>query len=163
MEDKVSQEQPRQLPTSRDIEVMYQEVDRLYYKLARGCGLSETAYWILYEIVMAGGSATQQAIAQTHSMSRQTVNSALKSLEQKGLVSISFAEGSRRSKVVKLTDAGQSLCDKRIVPGINAEKNAFDALPEQDRIEFVRLGREYAAAVRAEVERLFSGEGASHE
>lgn len=159
----MSQEQARPLPTSRDIEVIYQETDRLYYKLARGCGLSETAYWILYDIVMAGGSASQRAIAQEHSMSRQTVNSAFKALERKGYVSISFAEGSRRSKVVTLTEAGQRFCDKRIVPGIEAEKNAFNALPEDDRVEFVRLGREYAAAVRAEIERLFSEEEADDE
>lgn len=156
MEETVSQEQTRPLPTSRDIEVIYQETDRLYYKLARDCGLSETAYWILYDIVMSGGSASQQAIAQAHSMSRQTVNSALKSLERKGYVVISFAEGSRRSKAVTLTEAGQDFCNRRIVPGIEAERNAFNALPEADRVEFVRLGREYAAAVRAEVERLFS-------
>ena len=151
------------LPTSRDVEVLYQETDRLYYRLARGCGLSETAYWILYEIVMTGGRASQQTVAQAHSMSRQTVNSALKSLERKGLVDISFAEGSRRSKAVTLTEAGRSFCDRWIVPGIEAESRAFDSLSVDDRVEFVRLLQEYAAAVRAQVEQLFSGEGDDHE
>ena len=38
----------------RDLDVLYQETDRLYYLLARGCGLSESAYWTLYDVDIAG-------------------------------------------------------------------------------------------------------------
>ena len=31
----------------RELDVLYQKTDKIYYELARGCGLSETAYWIL--------------------------------------------------------------------------------------------------------------------
>ena len=67
-------------PTARDLDVLYRESDRLYYELARGCGLSDAAYWMLYEIVYCGGKATQRSLAQSFAYSRQTVNTAIKSL-----------------------------------------------------------------------------------
>ena len=95
-------------PTARDLDVLYRESDRLYYELARGCGLSDAAYWMLYEIVYCGGKATQRSLAQSFAYSRQTVNTAIKSLEAKGLVRLEFEEGSRKCKVVLLTEAGSS-------------------------------------------------------
>ena len=79
-------------PTARDLDVLYRESDRLYYELARGCGLSDAAYWMLYEIVYCGGKATQRSLAQSFAYSRQTVNTAIKSLEAKGLVRLEFEE-----------------------------------------------------------------------
>lgn len=32
------------------IDRLYNESDRLYYTVARGCGLSESAFWIMYAI-----------------------------------------------------------------------------------------------------------------
>lgn len=46
-------------PTSaRQLDALYQKTDKVYYELARGCGLSETAYWILYAIEVSGGAVT---------------------------------------------------------------------------------------------------------
>ena len=50
----------------RDLDVLYQETDRLYYLLARGCGLSESAYWTLYDVDIAGGETTLAAICRAH-------------------------------------------------------------------------------------------------
>ena len=57
------------VPTVRDMDIVYQEVERLYYEISKGCGLSETAYWILVDIVVAGGSCPQGSIATCHSLS----------------------------------------------------------------------------------------------
>ncbi|MCH4054446.1 MAG: winged helix DNA-binding protein [Atopobiaceae bacterium] len=138
----------------RDLDVLYQETDRLYYLLARGCGLSESAYWTLYDVDIAGGETTLAAICRAHSLSRQTVSATVKGLERRGLVVLDFAPGSGKSKVVRLTEQGRRFCDERIRPAIEAEQRAFDSLTEHDRAELVRTGRLYAAAVRSELGRL---------
>lgn len=143
-----------EVASARALDVLYQKTDKVYYELARGCGLSETAYWILYAIEVSGGSATQARIADEFSYSRQTVNSALKTLEAKGLVALASAEGDRRAKTVLLTPAGRAFADERIVPAIEAEERAFATLTPDERAEFLRLADAYARAIDHERARL---------
>lgn len=145
---------PAKEPSVCDIDVIYQETDRLYYELARGCGLSDSAYWILYDVEVAGGRIPQRSIGAAHSLSRQTVNSSIKSLEARGLVRLEFEPGSRKHKDVLLTDEGEAFCKERVVPAMRAEERAFMSLSARDRREFVRLVRAYADAVDVEMARL---------
>lgn len=145
---------PAEEPSVRDIDVLYQETDRLYYELARGCGLSDSAYWILYDVEAAGGRIPQRVIGEAHSLSRQTVNSSIKSLEARGLVRLEFEPGSRKHKDVLLTDEGKAFCKERVVPAMQAEERAFLSLGADERREFMRLVRAYADAVDVELARL---------
>lgn len=144
-------------PGVRDIDAIYRETDRLYYEFARGCGLSTTAFWSLVSAVVGGGSTTQAHVANEYSFSRQTVNSAIKNLEAKGLVSIAVEAGDRRSKTVSLTEAGQAFCEEHVRPAVDAERRAFDSLGLAERREFVRLVRAYADAIDAELGKLRRG------
>lgn len=143
--------------TSRDIDILYRETDRLYYELARGCGLSDTAYWMLYEVVFEGGSCAQRNLGQDLCCSRQTVNSALKSLEARGLIELGFEEGSRKCKVVRLTPAGEEFCAAKVQPAMQAEDRAFQSLTPADQKELVRLVGHYAEAIDQELARLRRG------
>lgn len=146
-------------PTSvRQLDALYQKTDKVYYELARGCGLSETAYWILYAVEVSGGAISQARIAEEFSYSRQTVNSALKTLEARGLVELTSLEGDRRSKAVSLTPEGRSFADERIVPAIEAEDRAFCALAPEERTEFLRLARLYTEAIDRELAAIKKGE-----
>lgn len=146
-----------QLTSAREIDVLYRESDKLYYELARDCGLSETAYWIMYALEVSGGSVTQRQIAGDFSYSKQTVNSALKTLEARDLVTLAPAEDDRRAKLVSLTPAGRAFADERIRPAIAAEDRAFTSLAPAERAELLRLVRAYASAIDAEIARLREG------
>ena len=80
------------------LDYLYNAADRLYGQFARSCGLSSCAYWMLYELVRAGGTASLRSIAIAWSYSKQTINSALKSLESREFIELSFEPGSRKSK-----------------------------------------------------------------
>ena len=142
------------VPTVRDMDIVYQEVDRLYYEISKGCGLSETAYWILVDIVVAGGSCPQGSIATCHSLSRQTVSSAMRSLVARGLVTLERDENNRRSKIVTLTSEGRVFCDRDVSPALRAEQRAFDSLSPRDRADLVALVRRYAVAIDLEMKAL---------
>lgn len=150
-----------QMPDVRDIDVIYRETDRLYYEVARGCGLSLTAFWSLVAIVGRGGEATQASIAAEYSYSRQTVNSAIKSLKGKNLVRVESGRLDRRSRVVTLTDEGESFCAEHVRPAVEAERRAFESLSPEDRAEFVRLVRTYTDAIDRELGKLGDGRGTS--
>ena len=146
------------LTSARDLDALYCETDKLYHEIARGCGLSDCAYWILYEVQVMGGRASQRAIAERFSYSKQTVNSALKTLEAKGLAELSFAEGSRRAKTVRLTSEGRAFSERHIVPAIAAEDRAFTSLAPQERAELLRLVAAYTRAIDRELSRLHQKE-----
>lgn len=93
---------------SRQMDCLYNETDRLYNGFARSCGLSECAYWVMYEIEVSSGSASLRGMAEAFSLSKQTLSSAVKSLEAKGLIELSFEEGSRKNKVASFTEAGRA-------------------------------------------------------
>lgn len=38
-----------------ELEYLYKAADRLYVDFARSCGISNCAYWMLYELERAGG------------------------------------------------------------------------------------------------------------
>ena len=140
-----------EVTSARALDVLYQKTDKIYYEFARGCGLSETAYWILYALEVSGGSVTQSAIAEEFSYSKQTVNSALKTLASRGLVELAPAAPGSRGKLVRLTSAGRSFSAERIVPAIEAEDRAFSSLSSAERAEFLRLAGAYTAAIDREL------------
>lgn len=135
----------------RTMDRLYHESDRLYYTVARGCGLSASAYWIMYAIEKAGGSASQSELGREYCYSRQTVNSVVKALEERGLVELDFSEGSRRNKDVRLTEAGHAFAKKNVAPAMAAERRAYEALEPAEREELLRLIEKYTRAIVAEI------------
>ena len=147
----------------RSIDALFRESDRLYYEVSRGCGLSMAAYWSLVSVVTHDG-ATQAQIAEDMTMSRQTVNSAVKSLERRGYVRLVPTDDGRHAKLVRLTECGKVFCEDNVSPAMEAEERAFASLHGEEREEFVRLVRKYVDAIDLEMGRIIwsrSGTGAA--
>lgn len=137
--------------TPFELDLLYSEIDKLYHTYARGCGLSDCAYWMLYDLERAGGTLPLSQLSTSWSYSKQTINSAFKVLQERGLVELSFIEGSRKSKRASLTAEGRAFSAERIVPAIEAERRAFDALGPGEQRELVRLVRCYVDALERQI------------
>lgn len=137
-----------------ELDYLYNAADRLYGQFARSCGLSSCAYWMLYELELAGGERSLRGIGTAWSYSKQTINSALKSLEARDLIALDFEEGSRKSKVARLTEAGRSFVAANVVPAIEAEERAFAMLSAEERSTLLSLARKYTEALDAEFGRM---------
>lgn len=135
----------------REFDYLYKQADRIYYEFARRCGLSSCAYWMMYDIERAGGSLALRTLTDSWAYSKQTINSAIKSLEARGLIVLTFAEGSRKNKVAHLTEAGRAFTDCYIRPGQEAERRAFCTLAPNDRATLLNLARAYTDALIAEL------------
>lgn len=114
---------------NRDINVLlktlnYQikEVDAIYYKIATCLKLSESAFWILYTLADTAQECSQQDISRQLSISRQTVNSAIQSLVQKGYIFLECSSNLSRKKNIKMTDKN----DKFYKKGRNYYENYYD-------------------------------------
>ncbi len=136
----------------------YNEIDRLYSIIAHNAGLSDCAYCLMFDIAKNGGTAALSTMCGEWAYSKQTISSAIKSLEGKGLIELSFVEGSRKNKMASLTDAGRELSEQFVDPAAMAEFRALEALSLQERGQLVALLRRYADALALELSRMTEGE-----
>ena len=132
---------------------MYKENDSLYRRLARHFGLSESAFWILYTLEEFQQPVTQAQLCEYLSLSKQTINSGLKQLEQEGNIHLSSGPG--RRKYLQLTPAGRQLAERTVRPVLRAEERAFLGMAEEERASLLALYRKYLSLLRQESEQIF--------
>lgn len=126
---------------------LYKEQDDLYRAAARGFGLSDCAFWVLYALREAERPMTQSGVCAAVYQPKQTVHSALKKLMGAGYLQL--AEGrDRRSKYLVLTEQGEALVRRTVDPVMAAETAAMDTLTEAERTQFLSLCRRYNTALR---------------
>ena len=126
---------------------LYKEQDDLYRAVARGFGLSDCAFWVLYALREAERPMTQSDVCAAVYQPKQTVHSALKKLIGEGCLRL--AEGrDRRSKYLVLTERGEALVHRTVDPVMAAETAAMDTLTEAERTQFLSLCRRYNTALR---------------
>lgn len=132
---------------------MYKENDSLYRRLARHFGLSESAFWILYTLEEFQQPVTQAQLCEYLSLSKQTINSGLKQLEQEGNIHLSSGPG--RRKYLQLTPAGRQLAERTVRPVLRAEERAFLGMAGEERASLLALYRKYLSLLRQESEQIF--------
>ncbi|MCI8611869.1 MAG: winged helix DNA-binding protein [Clostridiales bacterium] len=132
------------LPAYNDL---IKENDSIYRALYKRLGLSACTFWILYTLREEQNSITQTEICEILHEPKQTVNSALKSLEAEGYIILSYGQD-RRSKCVMLTEKGICLARKTVDAVMLAEQSALLALSEQERAMFLSLFRKYTEILK---------------
>lgn len=125
-----------------DFDRLLNGLDHIYSEFSRACGLSDCAYWMLVDTSAAGGSVAVSRLTSEWFYSKQTINSAIKTLRARGLATLEFAEGSRKNKVVRLTEEGVRF----------AEQQAFEALEPWEQCEIMRLVGKFSHVLNEECE-----------
>lgn len=123
------------------IDRMNKEEDDIYRRMARRSGLSDAAFWILYTMEMSSEPVTQASIGCSILLSKQTIHSALKQLEQLGHVRLTGGPG--RKKYLQLTETGRILVDRAIRPVLEAEEYVFLRLTKEERVTLLELEHRY--------------------
>ena len=141
---------PATLAKAAELERFYQELNELYHDVARTCGLSDSAFDILYALMMHDG-LTQKQLREGSFMTKQTVSSSVSRLIADGLVEIA---GTGRGATVSLSAAGAALVQERLQPVLAAECRALERLSPVDQDELLRLRGAYRTALRAELSAL---------
>lgn len=129
---------------------LYKESNGIYHRLARHFGLSDSAFWILYTLREAGGSVSQSQLCGDLFLSKQTVHSALKQLEQGGYLQLENVPNSRKNKQVRVTSQGEQLLAQVADPVFAMEERAFLRLTPQQRQAVLELDEALMEALRRE-------------
>ena len=112
---------------------LYKEQDDLYRAAARGFGLSDCAFWVLYALREAERPMTQSGVCAAVYQPKQTVHSALKKLIGEGFLRLTEGRD-RRSKYLVLTERGETA--------------AINTMTEAEQAQFLSLCRRYNTALR---------------
>ena len=133
--------------TPVDFDRLLNGLDHIYSEFSRACGLSDCAYWMLVDTSTAGGSIAVSRLTSEWFYSKQTINSAIKTLAARGFATLEFAEGSRKNKVVRLTEAGMRFAEQYALPAQEAEQQAFEVLEPWEQREIMRLIEKFSHAL----------------
>lgn len=124
------------------------ELDEIYHNYALKYNLSDAALWVMYAIYEANGNITQADISNFWFFRRQTINTALKNLEQQGFINLISTPDNRKSKQIKFTDKGNEMLKKVIFPLLEAENNVFAEFTDNENELFVELSRKRCNLLR---------------
>lgn len=135
---------------------IYNDTNHTYHRLALSLGLPDCAFLILYLLRMSDRLYTQSEICELMCLSRQTVNSALKTLAAAGHLEFVHSDGNKKNKLLKLTERGISFCETSVDRVIGLEINALSEFTPDELELLLRLNRKFAICLRAEAEKLIS-------
>lgn len=124
-----------------ELNQLYKELDELYHAVALKAGLSDSALDILYSLCVLGDGCLQKEICQLAFISKQTVNSSIRKLEQQQYLVLQPGKG--RDMHIYLTEAGQALVQEKVIPVIQAENQAFGRMTVAEQNELLRLCKIY--------------------
>lgn len=128
------------------------ETDAVYHEAALRMGMSDSIMQILYVLCDKGGSCPLGEICLLTGISKQTINSALRKLEEDG---IAYLEGlGGRKKRVCLTEKGQELAERTVVRLIEIENGILASWPKAQVEQYLELTERYLMSLREKVREL---------
>ncbi len=107
----------------RKYNYLMSEIGELYHEAAFKTGLSDSVQQILYVVYSENYRCLQSEIYKQSGVSRQTINSAVRRLEQDGIVRLEKGVG--RNTIVCLTDEGIRFAKEKIEPLYRIEQEIF--------------------------------------
>ncbi len=138
----------------RNINYMTSEIDGLYHEAAVKMGVSDSVQSILYVLCTVNYRCLQSEIYKQAGISRQTINSAIRRLEEDGLVYLEPGHG--RNTIVCLTEQGIRFARERIEPLYRIENEIFSEWEPQDVKDYLRLIRYYRDALKEKLNTLYT-------
>ncbi|MBD5559911.1 MAG: winged helix-turn-helix transcriptional regulator [Clostridia bacterium] len=118
---------------------------------ARTAGMSESAHIILYMLLLFGGTLMLTDLQHLTELPKQTINSALRHLEQSGCIA-NEKVGARKKRIL-LTAGGRALAEQTAGKVIDLETEILRSWSPEDRQKYIELSedytRKYMAGIRA--------------
>ena len=132
----------------KSFNLITKECSELYRLIALKNNISDSAFWILYEIRMNDCKLTQSELCKYVFLPKQTINSALKILEDKGILTLTSSDLNRKNKLISLTNQGIELAKKIVDEIIESELTIFDSIDPSKIDIFLEVYYEYVEKLR---------------
>lgn len=127
------------------------DLTAIYRRAASQRGVSDNEFWVWYTLLVLGGEYSQQDICEMWSLPKQTINSVIAQLRQKGFLSLEVVPGTRNRKIIRLSESGEAFGKKIVTRIYEAEQRTLAKLTAQEREQCVALMGKYVAAFKEEL------------
>ncbi len=127
------------------------KTDEIYHRIATQIGLSDSAFWALFCLCEEEETYTQNSLAETLGIPKQTLNSTANNLMQNGYIYLEKLAGARNSKSIHLTEKGRDFCRRFILPTLNAEENALMRMTETEIENYLALSKKQSSFLHEEL------------
>lgn len=128
------------------------ELDGVYHAIALKFQLSDSAFQILYALCNRGGSCPLHDICNLYGTSKQTINSALRKLEEAHIVYLQNSGG--RTKKVCLTQSGREKIQDTVLRLIHEEDEILKSWTTQEQEIYLSLTQRYLTSLREKIRTL---------
>lgn len=134
----------------RQVNRLTYELDAIYHQAAWKLGLSDSAMRIVYLIYEKGDGCLLQDICRESSLSKQTVNSALRKLEGENVLYLEPAAG--KGKRIRLTDSGEGYVNRTAARLYEAERSVYQQWTGEELSRYLFLMEKYNRDLREKIE-----------
>lgn len=138
--------------TIAQINCLTEEVDSLYHQAAVRLGVSDSVLFVMYMLHTHGGECLLYDIYKLSGISKQTINSAIRKLEQEELVCLEKYSG--KTKLVCLTECGKERAKETAGRLFEAERAAFLQWSEEELRIYLTLIQKHDSTLREQIEKL---------
>lgn len=128
------------------------ELEGIYHDASLLLGMSDSVSKILYTICIGGGRCPLHEICRQCGLTKQTVHSAVRKLEQEGLVYLEAMDG--KAKRVCLTEAGRVYAAGTAQEIIRMENEILDTWTPEEVEQYVTLTERFLDGMREQVKKL---------
>ena len=128
------------------------EMESLYHQVSLKMGISDSVSIVLYTIHVTEGICLLSDIYKKSGISKQTVNSAIRRLEDEGILYLEQHTG--RSKKIILTEMGNKYINKTVAKLYEAEVQAFESWTKEEINTYVNLMEKYKDCFRKKINAL---------
>lgn len=136
----------------RRINLLATELNSLYHLSSLKLGITDSVSVVLYSIYNNGGECLLSDIYKESGISKQTIGSAVRSLEENGILFLKQYNG--KSKKLALTDKGKEYVKETAEKLYKAESDAFNTWTEDEIHTHINLMKKYVDCFRSQIERM---------
>lgn len=126
------------------------ETDSLYHAISLKFGLTDSAVNILYLLYYQNNTALLGDIVHYSGLQKQTINSSLRVLESRGIITMGRVNG--KMKKVTLTPEGIELCSRTVGHLIEWENKALSLFSDDEMNLFLTLMERYLISMKESLE-----------
>lgn len=128
------------------------EMNALYHHASLKLGISDSISIVLYNIYDEGDECLLSDIYKKSGINKQTINSAIRSLEKEGILYLTQHNG--RAKNVILTDYGKEYVRQTVAKLYQAEAKAFDSWSDDEISAYIGAMEKYKECLRRQIENI---------
>ena len=125
------------------------EIEGLYHDISLKLGLSDSISKILYTLYIEEGRCPLSLLSRQNGLSKQTVNSAIRTLEEQGVVILESAGG--KNKDVLLTESGKTFAKQTAAQIVEIENRIFERWSAEEAHQYLNLTEKYLASLQREL------------